>query len=423
MKIAVIFDNLGPYHVARLSAASRRCDILGIEVAQRSADYGWHPAGTITEFRRAVLFEQGTREGMDRDLLAARLHTVLAEFRPEVVAIPGWSFVEAVAALRWCLRNQVPAILMSESQESDEPRNRLKEWIKHRYLKLCRAALVGGKSHRAYLARLGMPAECVFLGYDAVDNEYFARGAEAARSDAQQVRRRLSLPERYFLASNRFVPKKNLPFLLRASRYRATCMATHRRALCLTGGRDEDRHAKLDEHDCLPGPCNLVLLGDGPQRAEIESLITSLGLEGNVHLPGFKQYDELPAYYGLAETFVHASTTEQWGLVVNEAMASGLPVLVSDRCGCAFELVGHGINGYQFDPSNEAALAQYMADATQDEGHRRAMGRAGLVRVREWGPGLARGLQAAAACALRGTPPRRRLIDRLSLRILMARGA
>ncbi len=84
-----------------------------------------------------------------------------------------------------------------------------------------------------------------------------------------------------------------------------------------------------------PEMWDLVLLGDGPLKPTLLKLISSLGLESCVHLPGFKQYDELPVYLGLAETFIHASTTEQWGLVVNEAMASGLPVLVSNRCGCA----------------------------------------------------------------------------------------
>jgi glycosyltransferase involved in cell wall biosynthesis len=79
-----------------------------------------------------------------------------------------------------------------------------------------------------------------------------------------------------------------------------------------------------------------------------------------VHLPGFKQYDELPAYYALANAFVHASTTEQWGLVVNEAIASGLPVIVSDRCGCAPELVNG--NGFTFDPTNEHELAARLLE-------------------------------------------------------------
>jgi len=82
-------------------------------------------------------------------------------------------------------------------------------------------------------------------------------------------------------------------------------------------------------------------------------------LHSSVHLPGFKQYDELPVYYAFANAFVHASTTEQWGLVVNEAIASGLPIIVSDRCGCVPELVQG--NGFTFDPMNEHELAAQMS--------------------------------------------------------------
>ena len=77
-------------------------------------------------------------------------------------------------------------------------------------------------------------------------------------------------------------------------------------------------------------------------------------------MPGFKQYDELPIYYGLAGAFIHASTTEQWGLVVNEAMAAGLPVIVSERCGCAPDLVENGRNGFTFDPYDVDALTHLM---------------------------------------------------------------
>ena len=86
----------------------------------------------------------------------------------------------------------------------------------------------------------------------------------------------------------------------------------------------------------------------------------------DVLLPGFKQYPELPLYYGLAGAFVLPSLTEPWGLVVNEAMAAGLPVVVSDRCGCASDLVRPGENGFAFDPCDieqlAALLGQFRAE-------------------------------------------------------------
>src|SRR5439155_11820127 len=100
----------------------------------------------------------------------------------------------------------------------------------------------------------------------------------------------------------------------------------------------------------------------------------ALRLGDDLLLPGFQQYDELPAYYGLASAFIHASTVEQWGLVVNEAMAAGLPVLVSERCGCAADLVEAGVNGFTFDPWQPEALARLMLKLAASETERLRMG-------------------------------------------------
>jgi glycosyltransferase involved in cell wall biosynthesis len=105
-----------------------------------------------------------------------------------------------------------------------------------------------------------------------------------------------------------------------------------------------------------------------------------------VYLPGFRQIGELPRFYAHAGAFVHASTTEQWGLVVNEAMASGLPVLVSNLCGCAPELVVEGINGFTFDPRDVDELARGMRRiASMDESERAGLASAGQRRVSAWG--------------------------------------
>jgi 1,2-diacylglycerol 3-alpha-glucosyltransferase len=100
---------------------------------------------------------------------------------------------------------------------------------------------------------------------------------------------------------------------------------------------------------------DLVVCGDGDLRPRLHALARELGLEQRVHWPGFVQYPDLPVYYALADAFILASTIEPWGLVVNEAMACGLPVLVSDRCGCAPDLVPEGQNGFTFKPRPAAA--------------------------------------------------------------------
>jgi glycosyltransferase involved in cell wall biosynthesis len=169
-------------------------------------------------------------------------------------------------------------------------------------------------------------------------------------------------------------------------------------------------------------PWFLVLLGDGPLRGELEGRISELGIRNSVLLPGFKQYSDLPTYYGLAGAFVHVSTTEQWGLVVNEAMASGLPVLVSNRCGCATDLVEVGRNGFTFDPGDFEALSRLVLQVASPACNRTAMGQASRERVQRWGPdAFARGLQNAVQTALRGPTPRISLLDHAMLRALIWR--
>ena len=257
--------------------------------------------------------------------------------------------------------------------------------------------LVGGAPQAAYARELGIPEEAIFHGYDAVDNVYFAEQAARVRDMAEVERARLDLPVRFFLAASRFVAKKNLFRLLDA-------YAAYRQR---TGA----------------GAWHLVLLGDGALRAQIESRIVRLDLIGRVMLPGFKQYEELPAWYGLASAFVHASTTEQWGLVVNEAMASGLPVLVSERCGCVPDLVEDGINGFTFDPYDVEALAGLMQRvAAMTDERRAAMGRAGQLIIADWGPErFADGLMQAVQAALRRPPRMPSLFDQTLLWALARR--
>ncbi|MDX1548697.1 MAG: glycosyltransferase, partial [Rhodothermales bacterium] len=118
----------------------------------------------------------------------------------------------------------------------------------------------------------------------------------------------------------------------------------------------------------------------------------------------------LPVYYGRAGGFVHPAHNDQWGLVVNEAMAAGLPVLVSTRAGCAQDLVHDGENGFRFDPADPAALARLLARLAAPETDRAAMGRRSREIIARWSPerfaeGLHRAAEAGRDRARRGLHP------------------
>ena len=139
-----------------------------------------------------------------------------------------------------------------------------------------------------------------------------------------------------------------------------------------------------------------------------------------MQLHGFRQYDELPAYYGLADAFVHASTAEQWGLVVNEAMAAGLPVIVSQESGCARDLVQAGRNGFTFPARDLNALTQRLQDVASDSCDRLAMGAESREIIRQWSPEtFARGLCQAAEVAESSPLTKSDRMGQAALRIAM----
>jgi glycosyltransferase involved in cell wall biosynthesis len=321
---------------------------------------------------------------------------LLEKTAPSVVAVAGWAFSESLAAIAWAREQRVPVVMMSASQQRDGKRSGHREYIKSRIVKMCDSALVGGRQQGEYLQALGMPANKIFHGYDAVDNDHFHVGSDHARINCSQLQDSIGLPERYLLAAGRFIAKKNLPRLIEAFR----------------GALDASQTAH-----------HLVILGDGPERHLVEEKIQNCGLKTRVHLFGFQNYQRLPHFYGLAEAFVHVSLTEQWGLVINEAASSGLPLIVSSSCGAADELVEDESNGILVKATSVSSIMHAMTKimlATPQE--LSSMGIRSREIVSNWGPErFAEGLKSAADAGLATGTNRRYVWDTLLLRALSRR--
>jgi glycosyltransferase involved in cell wall biosynthesis len=401
--IAVVFHHIGPYHHARLNAAANRLSVTGFEWSAKAGD-AWGAADSPARYRKVSLFSEATDQYPAKAQLQRAFWSALEQANPDVVAVNGWNNFGSLVAADCCVRRGIPMVVMSESARQDEPRTWWKEMIKRRIVALYSAALVGGQRHVEYLVELGIPRDRIFTGYDVVDNDYFARRTLEIRNShlrrgyggqaAFEIRKKYELPENYFLASARFIEKKNLPTLIRA-------YAGYRQKSEASGNP----------------PWDVVLLGDGPLRETLNTQLSTLNLHAYVHLPGFKQYDELPVYYAFAKAFVHASTTEQWGLVVNEAIASGLPVIVSERCGCVPELVQD--NGFTFQPTDEHELASRllkMASLSDDE--RRRLGNASYrIAANFAADRFGEGLEQAAKLAL-NQPRKASLLGRTLVKVL-----
>jgi glycosyltransferase involved in cell wall biosynthesis len=359
MKPAAMFDMFGPYHLARLNALGARYPTLGIEIAARSGTYDWQPLEAKTSFERRTLFDVKDSSELSATQINHAIAAELDRFCPDVVLVPGWTSRGALSMLRWSLTHRIPSVVMSESTRRDRIRRAWREAIKRQVVANFSAGFVGGDPHKEYLAELGMAQELITLGFDVVDNAYFSQAAEAVRANAQRLRAEAGLPERYVLASARFIPIKNLLGLIEAfGRFRRLRPASQ---------------------------THLVILGDGPERVALEAKCAELGLDRAILMPGFKQYDRLPTYYSLADGFIHISSNEPWGLVVNEAMAAGLPVIVSKACGCAANLVEDGENGYVVTHDDVDEIADRLARLDDDPALRARMAERSSAIIAQWG--------------------------------------
>lgn len=297
----------------------------------------------------------------------------LNQIRPAAVIIGGWSDAASWAAWLWGGMRRRPRILWMESTECDHPRAASKERIKTIFLHRCHMAHVYGTKSKEYLVKLGMPESRIETGRALVDADLFS---------PPKARRSHSGPERVVLYVGRFSTEKNLPTLLRAMQI------------------------------CLSQRCKsrliLALVGYGPQEDELRALSVQLGIADAVQFWGPATQDKLAALYRTADVLVLPSLSEPWGLVVNEAMLCGLPVLVSSRCGCAADLV-RPETGWTFSPADVDSLASLLVEVSDlPEALLLEMGRAARQRALAYTPSeIASSIISYVRC-LTGQLPRAR---------------
>jgi len=374
MKTAIIFERYGEYHHARLAASTQQQDIIGIEIARQDTTYQWSQTNPREGYMFKTLVDH-IKEGPRA--IVPKLNAFLDKVKPDVIAVPGWAPFYSHAAIKWAFKHDARIVVMTDSNQFDARRFAPAEQIKRSLLKFTSAAFASGQHASDYLEALGVSKPAITLGYNCVDNAHF-KPSQPRQAD---------LIPKSFLAVGRLVERKNFHTLLEAYK------------IYLTLDRDTP-------------PWQLVILGDGPEKDRLIYLANILGLSNHVSFEGFAQYNELPAYYHRASAFVLASQVEQWGLVVNEAMAAGLPVLISNQCGCVRDLVVDGKNGFTFAPDDPDELARRMHGIATSPDLAQKMGENSAQLIKEWSPSrFGEALCAASELALAADKPRPSLLD------------
>lgn len=278
----------------------------------------------------------------------------------DAVLLHGYSYAVNVLALLAAKTKGLPVLMRSDTHLGLQ-RKRWKRWIRDAVLSIAYRFLDGflaiGTANRAYYRALGVPDEKIFNVPFTVDNDRFIAAAALAPEQRAEVREKYGLPvdAPVVLYASKFMCRKHPDDVIRA----------------MARLRDEGHAATL------------FMVGTGEMEHELLDLTTSLAV-GNVVFGGFINQAELPKVYAASDIFVLPSENEPWGLIVNEVMCAGIPVVVSDEVGCVPDLVKDGVNGYHMKAGDGGSLAMALEKLLADESLRRRMGAASLSIMSGW---------------------------------------
>lgn len=361
-KVVIVHTDFRLYWPSRLRQLNHYLSLKGVElyiveIAGKGSPYSFDVAtAPVGELRWFQLFTSRAMEEIGAGEAVDAVIQKLDELDPDVVIAGPIAFPSGSAAARWCSRKKRPVVVFDDARLDDVPRPWYVDWVKRQVYSLVDAMVIPAPTHDSTYRYFGFQKGQLFYGVNVVDNTFFSRHGETAGFSRQEPFLQFS----FLLCVGRQIPKKNWKKLLMAFRNIAGNL-----------------HAVA---------WSLVFIGDGPEHGELVALAGDL-LDRQIFFVPFRQQSELVHYYHKASALVLPSLFgETWGLVVNEAMVAGLPILVSEKCGCAEALVKDGENGFVFDPDSqeeiEGVLERFVA---LDSGSRREMGDVSRNIIADWG--------------------------------------
>jgi glycosyltransferase involved in cell wall biosynthesis len=252
-----------------------------------------------------------------------KVWNILNKEKPKLVYTGGYFHIAYWIALLWSKFYNAKVIVEMDSNKFDHKRVFWKEWIKKLYISSCNLGITYGKLSKEYLIDLGMPSEKIVIKPNVSSKVLF-------NTDSNNKPTIFEDNKKYFIYVGRFAEEKNLIRLLEAFKI-----------------------STVNNKDWC-----LVLVGSGPDEIKLKDYINAHQIQ-NVIFTGFVDKNDLKNYYINSDVFILPSIKEPWGLVANEAMMCGLPVMISKQCGCSYDLVDH--NGYIFDPFDLDDMTEKMS--------------------------------------------------------------
>jgi glycosyltransferase involved in cell wall biosynthesis len=359
-RVAVVSPEPTPYRAPLFDRVAARPDIelTVIYAAHTIAGRRW----SVEEHHRSVFLDGVRVPGVRRLLhheypVTPGIARALAVADPQVVVVSGWSTFASQAAIAWSRRHRIPYVLLVESHDhGPRPgwRRAVKSTVVPRVVRPAAGSLAVGSLARRSLEERGAAPQRIRIFANTIDVPAWHGRAAQLRAQRGDLRAGLGFDENdvIVVSVGRLAVEKGFDTLIRA-----------------VADAGDERLA-------------VVLAGSGPEHVHLECLASELGVR--LRTTGELESDELARVYVAADVFALLSSRETWGVVVNEAAASGLPLVLSDQVGAAHDLLGDGENGFLVPAGDPASAARALQQLASDDGLRRAMGERSQELVADW---------------------------------------
>lgn len=282
---------------------------------------------------------------------------VLSQLRYDAILIHGYASLTAWLAFVAARKSKTSILFRGETVLRENERawqDLAKRLVLGWGFRRIDAFLAIGTKSRDFYIRYGVPRHRIFLAPYAVDNEYFMAQAELWKGKREEIKEELGIPAKVpvVLYASKLTARKRPDELLRAFAKVSSCAV-------------------------------LIFVGDGELRGALEEYRRQRNIP-NVLFVGFKNQSELPRYYSIADMFALPSSYEPWGLVVNEAMCFGLPIITTDQVAAAADLVRDGENGFIYPAGRVDHLGEALSYLVENPNRCREMGRRSFELVGDW---------------------------------------
>ncbi len=353
MRVTVVSPEPTPYRAPLLDRIARLpdVDLTAIYAARTVASRQWSIEAEHDAVYLSGVDMPGARALFRHDYpITPGILGALGDAQPDVVVVSGWSTFASQAALAWCRLRRIPYVLLVESHDAGPKagwRRVVKTTAVPPILRSAASVLVVGSLARESVLALGADPAGVRVFSNTIDVQAWVERADQLAARRSELRAALGLGEEIVVVSvARLAPEKGLDVLLRAT--------------AAAGVRP-------------------LVVGSGPERAHLESMAGDAIFTGE--LPG----DRVAEAYAAADIFALVSAHEPWGVVVNEAAASGLPLVLSDRVGAAADLLVDGENGALVPFGDSTTTAEALRLLAVDPALRERYGARSRELVSAWG--------------------------------------